>query len=359
MPNMNTYCIIMAGGVGSRFWPASKTSLPKQFLDILGTGETLIQQTYRRFSKFCKPENFIVVTNVLYKDLVAEQLPDLKEDQVLLEPAMRNTAPCIAYAAYKIAASEKEANLVITPADHLILKQQEFENTVELALNHASKNNHLITLGIKPTRPDTGYGYIEYEQSTESINSVIQFREKPDLETAKNFISKGNFSWNSGMFFWSLGTILNAFEDFLPQVNSLFSQGIDTYNTEAEKTFIEEVYPQCESISIDFGIMEKASNVYMINADIGWSDLGTWGSVYTHLQPDENGNTINNQQVALKNVTNTLVKLPEEKVAIIQGLDGYIVVDTPQGLLISKMEDEQEIKQLRIDIGDRFGKGYI
>jgi mannose-1-phosphate guanylyltransferase len=349
----------MAGGVGSRFWPASKTSLPKQFLDILGTGETLIQQTYKRFSKFCKPENFIVVTNQLYKDLVAEQIPDLKEDQILLEPVMRNTAPCIAYAAYKIAATEKEANLIITPADHLILKQPEFESVVEFALDHTSKNDHLVTLGIQPTRPDTGYGYIEYEQSDKSIHPVVQFREKPDIQTAKSFITQGNFSWNSGMFFWSLATILNAFEDFLPEVNSLFSQGINKYNTEAEAEFIEDVYPKCESISIDFGIMEKASNVHMINADIGWSDLGTWGSVYTHLDQDVNGNSIDSQKVVLNNVSNTLVKLPEGKVAIIQGLDGYIVVDTPQGLLISKMEDEQKIKQLRIDLGDKFGKEYI
>ena len=356
---MNTYCIIMAGGVGSRFWPASKESLPKQFLDILGTGESLIQQTYRRFTKFCSPEDFLIVTNQRYKDLVMEQLPELKEDQVLLEPVMRNTAPCVAYAAYKIASKVKEANLIITPADHLILKQNEFEETVETALNHASNQNHLITLGIQPSRPDTGYGYIEYEESTERVKPVLQFREKPDLEKAKEFISQGNFSWNSGMFFWSLGTILNAIEDFLPSVNQLFKNGMSQLNTANEQAFIEEIYPACESISIDYGIMEKASNVYMINADIGWSDLGTWGSLYTHLEVDENANTVSEQQLVLKDVSNSLIRIPKQKVAIIQGLDGYIVVDTPEALLITKKEAEQEIKPLRLKVGDQFGDQYI
>jgi len=356
---MDTYCIIMAGGVGSRFWPASKQSLPKQFLDILGTGESLIQQTYNRFTKFCKPENFLVVTNQRYKELVLEQLPELSEDQVLLEPVMRNTAPCIAYAAFKIASKVKEANLIITPADHLILKQPEFEAVVQTALNHASHHNHLITLGIQPSRPDTGYGYIEYEKVQEQIKPVLQFREKPNQKTAEGFIAQGNFSWNSGMFFWSLASILNAFEDHLPSVNQLFLSGTDQFNTPSEQAFIETIYPTCESISIDYGIMEKATNVYMINADIGWSDLGTWGSLYTHLETDDKGNTTSEQQIVLKDVSNSLIRIPKEKVAIVQGLDGYIIVDTPEALLITKKEDEQDIKALRLKVGDQFGDQYI
>lgn len=349
----------MAGGVGSRFWPASKQSLPKQFLDILGTGETLIQQTYRRFQKFCEPDSFLVVTNEQYKDLVLEQLPDLSPEQVLLEPMMRNTAPCIAYAAYKIGAQAHEANLIITPADHLIAKQDAFENVVQTALNHTAVNNHLVTLGIKPTRPDTGYGYIEYDASGSALNKVIQFREKPDADTAKKFIAQGNFSWNSGMFFWSLASILTAFEDLLPDMSTLFRKGHELYHTSEEQAFIDEIYPQCESISIDYGIMEKAQNVYMINADIGWSDLGTWGSVYTHLLLDGEGNTTSGQQVELQNVSDTLIRLPKGKVAILEGLEGYIVVDTPEALLVVRKENEQDIKPMRKSIGDKFGNEYI
>ncbi len=356
---MKTYCIIMAGGVGSRFWPASKQSLPKQFLDILGTGETLIQQTYRRFQKFCEPDCFLVVTNERYKDLVLEQLPDLTEEQVLLEPMMRNTAPCIAYAAYKIGAHDHEANLIITPADHLISKQDAFERVVSTALDHTAENNHLVTLGIQPTRPDTGYGYIEYNKDSSELKKVIQFREKPDTETAKEFLSKGNFSWNSGMFFWSLASILTAFEDLLPDMSALFRKGHELYHTNKEQAFIDEIYPQCESVSIDYGIMEKAQNVFMINADIGWSDLGTWGSVYTHLSLDEQGNTVNEQQVELQNVKNTLIRLPKGKVAILEGLEDYIVVDTPEALLVVRKEKEQTIKPMRKSIGEKFGDEYI
>lgn len=356
---MKTYCIIMAGGVGSRFWPESRESMPKQFLDILGTGETLIQQTYNRFKPFCEDSDFIIVTNESYIDIILEQLPNIKRSQILAEPMMRNTAPCIAYAAYKIASINPEANLIVTPADHIVLNQKEFERVVNLALDHTAVNNQLLTFGIPPTRPDTGYGYIEYDSTASEIKKVIQFKEKPDMASAIKYVAKGSFSWNSGMFFWSLATILDAFEDHLPDIARTFKKGMEFYNTDKEAEFINEVYPNCESISIDYGIMEKADNVFVINASIGWSDLGTWGSVYTRLNLDSNSNACDNEKVVLKNVSNSLIKLPENKVAIVEGLEGYIVVDTEDALLIVRKSKEQEIKKLREQVGKEFGKEYI
>jgi mannose-1-phosphate guanylyltransferase len=342
----------MAGGIGSRFWPKSKTNYPKQFLDILGTGRTLIQQTYDRLLRFAPKENILIVTNTAYKNLVLEQLPDISENQVLCEPSRRNTAPCIAYANYKIVAQNKNANIIVAPADHLILKEDEFERVVDLALEYTSKNDCLITLGIKPTRPDTGYGYIQFDNdSTDSeIKKVKTFTEKPNLVLAKEFVASGEFSWNSGMFIWSLKSILKAFQQYLPEIDNLFKEGEKLYNTDKEEDFIAKTYAVCKNISIDYGIMEKANNVFMINADIGWSDLGTWGSIYNHLKHDENGNAIVGKNVLMYDASNCIVNAPNDKLIVLQGLDNYIVVQTEDTLLVCKKEDEQKIKEIVNDL---------
>lgn len=359
---MENYCIIMAGGVGSRFWPMSKTSNPKQFLDILGTGETLIQQTFRRFKKTCKPENIWVVTNDKYKDLVLEQIPEMSENQILCEPCMRNTAPCIAYACYKIAAQTSKANIIVSPADHLILKEDEFNIAINTALEHTASNKNIITLGIAPTRPDTGYGYIERDLNDESegrVKKVKQFREKPDHETAMEFLIAGNFSWNSGMFIWSLDTILEAFETNCKDIASLFKTGIKKYNTPEEREFINQIYPECPNISVDYAILEKAENVYVIKADIGWSDLGTWGSVYNHLEHDEKGNAVVGNKVLLPDSANCIVNVPKDKIVVAQGLKNYIIVESDNTLIIINKHDEQRIKEFRALVGDTYGKEHI
>jgi mannose-1-phosphate guanylyltransferase len=349
----------MAGGVGSRFWPASTSKTPKQFLDILGTGQSLIQQTYERFQFVCEPDSFLIVTNEDYKDIVMEQLPELKEDQVLTEPMMRNTAPCIAYAAYKIAAIDNEANLIVTPADHLILKQKEFETTVNSAIDHISEYDDLVTLGIKPTRPDTGYGYIEYEAGSDRLQTVKQFREKPNLSTAEGFVESGNFAWNSGMFFWSLATILEAFEKHLPLVKKCFDVYSDKFMNHSEGEVIDKLYNDCPAISIDFGIMEKADNVKVIEADIGWSDLGTWGSVYDVSEKDANQNVIISGKALLENASGNVINLTPEKVAILQDVQDLIIVETKDALLISSKKSEQNIKPLRAKLGQQFGDEHI
>lgn len=356
----NTYCIIMAGGVGSRFWPASTQSMPKQFLDILGTGETLIQQTYSRMLFACDPDKIYVVTSDKYVDLVLKQLPELKRNQVLTEPLMRNTAPCVAYAAHKIAAKDPEADLIITPADHLILKQHEFEKVITKALEHASTHDHLVTLGIKPTRPDTGYGYIEYRRDEPGdVKKVARFREKPDLKNAEKFVSAGNFAWNSGMFIWRNKTGIEAFQKHLPEVSRLFERIEDQLAADKDEEVIPEVYAQCPEISIDYGIMEKADNVHMIAADIGWSDLGTWGSVYDTLDPDPEGNLYFQGKIVTSESKNNLISIPEDKVAIVDGLEDYIVVDSDKALLIIRRGHEQDIKKLRKELGEKFGNEYI
>ena len=341
----------MAGGIGSRFWPMSRTQHPKQFIDILGTGETLIQQTYNRFKKICPEENIYIVTNEIYKDLTKEQLAGITDEQIICEPTMRNTAPCIAYANYKIAAKNPEANIIVAPSDHLILKEAEFVSVMELALNHTSKNDDLLTLGITPTRPDTGYGYIQFlEDSNTEIKQVKTFTEKPDIELAKKFIESGDFCWNSGMFIWSLKSIQKAFETLLPDIDDVFKDGLGKYNTPEEYDFIQIAYAKCKSISIDYGIMEGSKNVFVISADIGWSDLGTWGSIYTHLPLDENKNALVGKNVMMYDSSNNIVNVPQEKLVVLQGLDNYIVVESDDILLVCKKEEEQKIKQFVTDI---------
>lgn len=348
--NKNNYCIIMAGGIGSRFWPMSRTAHPKQFLDILGTGETLIQQTFNRLKKICPETNIYIVTNDIYKDLIFEQLKGITEEQVLCEPSRKNTAPCIAYANFKIAAKNPNANILVAPADHLILKEDEFIRVVNLALDYTSNNDCLLTLGITPTRPDTGYGYIQFMESDSEVKKVKTFTEKPDLDLAKKFINSGDFAWNSGMFVWSLKSIQKAFETHLPTMYQLFYDERNAFNTEKEDLAIKNIYAVCKNISIDYGIMEKSKNVHLISVDIGWSDLGTWGSIYTHLSHDENKNAVVGKNVMLYNSKGNIVNVPNKKLVVLQGLNDYIVVESDNILLVCKKEDEQEIKQFVNDI---------
>lgn len=349
--NNNNYCVIMAGGIGSRFWPMSRTEKPKQFLDILGTGETLIQQTFNRLKKLCPTENIYIVTNNDYENQVLEQLPELTKEQVLCEPSRKNTAPCIAYANYKIAAKNPNATIMVAPADHLILKEDEFIRVATLALNHAANNDCLMTLGITPSRPDTGYGYIQFfDDNNNEIKKVKTFTEKPNLELAKKFIESGDFAWNSGMFVWSLKSIQNSFKEHLPSITQLFEEHKHELNTEQEDSAINAIYAQCKNISIDYGIMEKSKNVFVISANIGWSDLGTWGSIYTHLPLDEQQNAVVGKNVMLYESNGNIINVPKEKLVVIQGLSDYIVVEADGILLICKKEDEQQIKNFVSDI---------
>ncbi len=352
----------MAGGVGSRFWPMSRTAFPKQFHDILGVGRTLIQMTYDRFLPICPKENILVVTNERYKHLVLEQLPDLKPEQVLCEPNMRNTAPCVAYSAFWIAEREPDANIIVAPSDHLILKNEEFLETIRTSIRQAHESSNLVTLGIKPTRPDTGYGYIQWADEKnafhETVKRVKTFTEKPSLELAKDFLESGDFYWNSGIFIWSMNAIMNAFEIHLPEMYRTFAEGQGLYGTPQEKAFIDRIYPACENISIDYGIMEKARNVNVVLSDFGWSDLGTWGSLHTQLAQDTHENGVVGKNVVLYNCADNVVNVPEDKLAVLHGLNGYIVVDTHDILLVCKKEDEQKIKQFVNDVKLQKGEGW-
>ncbi len=361
--NNNNFCVIMAGGIGTRFWPMSRTTTPKQFLDVLGTGETLIQQTVNRFRKICPIENIFVVTNDIYRDTVKNQIPDLDDDQILCEPARRNTAPCIAYANYKIQMINPNANIVVAPSDHIILKEDVFVDVIEAALKATAANNWLITLGIQPSRPDTGYGYIQYDKAViantdERISLVKTFTEKPKLELAQEFLKSGDFLWNAGIFVWSLKTIQKAFETHLADVDDIFKEGIGLYNTVREGLFIENAYSICKNISIDYGVMEKADNVYVLRSDFGWSDLGTWGSLYAIRDKDENGNTILGKNVMTYDTMNSIVNVKGPRLVVLQGLDDYIVVDDDNILLVCRKSDEQSIRQIVNDVkatkGDKF-----
>ncbi len=361
--NKNNYCVIMAGGIGSRFWPMSKTKKPKQFIDVLGTGKTLLQQTFARFEKICPTENIYIVTSSIYNDIVKEQLPEIKQQQILLEPNRRNTAPCVAYANYKILKQNANANIVVAPSDHLILDENKFIDTIKQCFDFVSKKDALLTIGIKPNRPDTGYGYIQInkaEKDKNKVQKVKTFTEKPNLEMATFFVNSGEFYWNSGIFIWSLKSIIKAFEDKLPEVNNLFKSGIKIYDTNAEKDFITKTYTNCKNISIDYGIMEKSDNVYVMPSEFGWSDLGTWGSLYTHMKLDNNKNAIKGQQNVLTyDVKNSIIHSSSDKLIVLQGLDDYIIVDTNETLLICKKQDEQKIKQIVNDIKINKGENYI
>ncbi len=354
----NNFCVIMAGGIGSRFWPMSRVNYPKQFIDILGTGKSLIQQTYDRFKNIVPKENFLIVTNDLYKDLVMKQLNEITEEQVLCEPLRRNTAPCIEYANQIIQKKNQNANIIVTPADHLILDTPEFERTILSGIEFISNNDALLTLGINPSRPDTGYGYIQRETdnsftSIKKLYKVKTFTEKPDLETAKFFIESGEFSWNSGIFLWSLNSIQKAFKKHLPDVTQLFDEHKDSFGTKLETESINTIYSSCKNISIDYGIMEKSDNVFILESDFGWSDLGTWGSLYANSDKDKNLNVIDGTQVFLFESKNSIIKVPNNKLVIAQGLDGYIIVESNNTLLICKKENEQDIKRYIADVKER------
>lgn len=356
----NNYCIIMAGGIGSRFWPFSKSNRPKQFLDFFGTGRSLLQLTFDRFSEVVPVENILIVSNSLYKNLILEQLPDLNENQVLLEPFRRNTAPCIAYAVNRIKAMTDKANIIVAPSDHLILKETDFLNTVKRGLDFIDKNDSLLTLGIKPSRPETGYGYIQIAEGTENPRKVKTFTEKPNAELAQVFYETGEFFWNSGIFLWNLKAINQAFNSLLPDVAKLFSAGKAFFNTDKEQAFIDEIYQSCPNISIDYGIMEKAPNVYVLCSDFGWTDLGTWGSLY-EISPekDEHSNATLKCRAEYYDSSNNIVVLPSEKLAVVQGLDNYIIAESDNVLLICKKDEEQRIRQFVNDIGIKYKDEFI
>lgn len=345
--NNNYYAILMAGGVGSRFWPVSTTDFPKQFHDMLGSGETLIQKTFARLSKLIPTENILILTNERYNDLVLQQLPMVKPEQVLLEPAMRNTAPCILYASLKIKKQNPNAVMVVAPSDHWIENEAAFTHDLQQCFDFCQKKNALMTLGIQPTFPNTGFGYIEFDKAdTNPIKKVKQFREKPDYETAKLFLKAGNFLWNGGIFIWSAQSITEAFEKFQPQMNALFQKGLDSYNTSQEKQFILNHYAQAENISIDYAVMEKADNVYVLPATFDWNDLGTWGSLHEKLDKDHQNNAVVNATVILENASNNIIRSNAQKLVIIDGLDDYIIVDNDNVLMIYPKSKEQDIKRI-------------
>ncbi|TAJ13545.1 mannose-1-phosphate guanylyltransferase [Marinilabiliaceae bacterium JC017] len=356
----NTYCVIMAGGIGSRFWPISQTSSPKQFLDILGTGETLIQQTFKRFRPICPIANFVIVTSAEYKATVLKQIPELNPEQVLAEPARRNTAPCIAYANTIIKSKNPKATIIVTPADHLILNEDEFRNNLVKGIEFVTKKDALLTLGIKPHKPETGYGYIQLDNTLEDKNinfkKVKTFTEKPNLEMAKVFFESGEFYWNSGIFIWSLNSIDKAFHTHLPEVQSLFDQAAPFIGTHKENKTINDAYLECKNISIDYGVMEKASNVYVQTASFGWSDLGTWSSLHEYSEKDINNNALISGKILLYDSKDCIVHLPNKKLAVIQGLSNYIVVESKNALLICPKENEQQIKQFTTDVKTEFGE---
>jgi len=350
----NRYVIIMAGGVGSRFWPLSRSERPKQFLDIIGRGETLIQQTYRRFKKSCSEENIFVVTNAEHKDMVIEQL-GIDPSRVLGEPFRRNTAPCLAYGTFRILKENPNAVIAVTPADHLIVKEEEFCDVIQKCFDFAEGNDALITLGIKPDRPETGYGYIQADRKKPvkgfgNLLKVKTFTEKPDIDLAKVFIESGDFYWNSGIFIWNIKSILKAFETHMPDMYNVFDEGRDMFGTKQEKSFIGTTYAECRSISIDYGIMEKADNVYVMCTDIGWSDLGTWSSLQEHSSVDKNGNSLIRGDIFSYESKGNIFNISPGKIAVIQGLKDYIVVDSENVLLIVKKDEEQNIKKYLEDV---------
>lgn len=366
MSHQNNYCVIMAGGIGSRFWPLSKNRMPKQFLDVLGTGKSFIRSTFERFRPVVPDSNFLVVTSEMYKDLVLEHLPELKPEQVLTEPVRRNTAPCIAYAAYRIAAENPEATMVVTPSDHLITGEAEFQAIVREGLDFVGGSENLMTIGIKPSRPETGYGYIQIDTAPHAetdgtaICKVKTFTEKPNLEMAKIFVESGEFFWNSGIFIWSVPGILKAFGTYLPEMNARFAAGAGDYGTTSERSFVHAIYPSCENISIDYAIMEKSPDVYVRCGDFGWSDIGTWGSLYQHAVRDEQGNVLGGDGQAIAyNTKGTVINVPKGRVAVVEGLEDYLVIEKDNALLICRRENEQNIRNYVEDVKYRFGEEFI
>jgi len=359
-PNKSdTYVLIMAGGVGSRFWPKSRNNFPKQFIDILGTGKSLLQMTYDRFLAICPPENIFILSNNQYIELIQEQLTSLPAGNIIAEPCRNNTAPCIAFASFKISSLNPNAKIVVAPSDHLILNEPVFIEKVTACLDYIENHDALLTLGIHPTRPDTGYGYINYKTELEDgVFKVNRFHEKPNLETAKHFLNEGGYLWNAGIFIWRVSSILSALSEYVPEIYTIFEQGKDHYNTQTETDFISINYPLSPNISIDYAIMEKATNVYTIPGDFGWSDLGTWASLYEVLDRDEDNNAFAGQSADLTDTTNCIIQIPNDKVAVIKGLDNFIVVDDGKVLLIYPKADEQEIKEVSKIIVNQCGETF-
>lgn len=350
MTDKRNHIVIMAGGIGSRFWPMSTTECPKQFIDVLGVGHSLLQLTYDRFQGICLPENVWIVTNKKYLDICREQLPEVPTENILLEPCRRNTAPCIAYVSWRIKSKDPKANVVVTPSDHIVTNIVEFQRVVTSCLKFTGETDAIVTLGMKPNRPETGYGYIQADLSVSSprnkeIFRVDSFREKPDIETAKKYVQQNNFFWNAGIFIWSVSTIVNAFRVYQPAISKVFEGMEHIYGTPDEQKMIDECYPECENISVDYAIMEKAEEIFVCPANFGWSDLGTWGSLLEQSKKDLYGNCLIGNDINLYDSYNCIVHTLSEKQVVIQGLDGYIIAENDNRLLICKLSEEQRIKQ--------------
>ena len=360
MINNHRYCVIMCGGIGSRFWPYSRTDRPKQFIDFLGTGRTLLQMSYDRILPIVPKENVLIVTNAQYAPLVKEQLPDLQDDQILLEPARRNTAPCIAWAAWHIAARDPEASMIVTPSDHLITREKEFEASIIKGFEFVENNNALLTLGITPVRPETGYGYIQIgDEAEEGIRKVKTFTEKPNLELAKVFLNTGEFFWNSGIFLWKASTIKEAFHKHASNIAAQFELGAEMFGTPKETDFINEHFPACVSISIDYAIMEKSSNVYVECVTFGWNDLGTWSALYDNSPKNIDHNVAQNCNVLAYNSTGNIFAVEGEKLIVVDGLKDYIIADAGDVLLICPKSEEQRIKQMVNDAKMKYGEKFL
>lgn len=360
MKNSNYYAILMAGGVGSRFWPVSTQDFPKQFHDMLGTGETLIQKTFSRLNQLIPKENIFILTNERYNDLVFEQLPEVTKRQVVLEPEMRNTAPCILYASLKIQKENPDAVMIVAPSDHWIEDESAFVENVQEAFNFCSQKDALMTLGIQPAFPNTGYGYIEYNKSSKTtIREVNQFREKPNYETAKSFLEQGNFLWNAGIFMWRVSSVVKAFQKNQSDLYQLFKKGIEVYNTDLEDDFVKDNYGKSENISVDYAIMEKSTNVYVMPATFDWNDLGTWGSLYDKIDAGKNGNAIVNARTLIKDASGNMIRSTKGKIVVVEGLNDFIIVDNDDVLLIFPKDKEQDIKELRQNVKDTFGDQYV
>ena len=356
----NRYCVIMCGGVGSRFWPFSKAAKPKQFIDFFGTGRSLLQTAFDRMQGIVPIDNIILLTNENYESLIIEQLPEIKRDQILLEPARRNTAPCIAWAAHHIKAINPDAKMMVAPSDHLIINVERFKDSVIKAFDFIETRDALVTMGIKPSRPETGYGYIQVGEPVEgNFSTVKTFTEKPNEDLARVFLESGEFFWNSGMFFWSADSIIKALNDCAPDVNTVFEQGQSYFGTPDEREFINANFAACPSISIDFAVMEKAPNVYVETVDFGWNDLGTWRSLYDHSPKNKDGNVTQNCKALMYNSHNNIVAVKDDKLIVASGLEGYIVADVDDALLIVPLEEEQKIKQYVNDMKSKFGDKYL
>ena len=350
MAKQNNHLVIMAGGVGSRFWPMSTAEKPTQFIDVLGTGKTLLMLTVERFGALIDPKNIWVVTNRDYVNIVRQQLPDMPVGNILCEPCRRNTAPCIAYVSWRIKAQDPKANIVVTPSDHVVMNIQEFQRVISECMNFTADSDAIVTLGMKPTRPETGYGYIQADLSFSTARNkemfrVDSFKEKPDIDTAKRYIQKNNFFWNAGIFVWNVGTIANALRVYQPTLSKIFEDLLPVYGTAKEQDAINKVFPQCENISIDYAIMEKAEEIYVFPASFGWSDLGTWGSLLENSERDIHGNSLIGDNIDVYETTNCIVHAAQEKRVVVQGLDGFIVAECDDTLLICRLSDEQRIKQ--------------